>query len=189
MTVMLNTKMRRNLLAYAFTHADETYYLRELASLIYADPGNLSRELKKLEREGLYKSVVKGSMKFYSLNKNYPLYHELKSISYKTSGVEGSLREMMKKFHGITRALIYGSYAAGSEKKSSDIDVIVVGKYPEGQFTKEINKLESRLGREINFTAYTEEEYRKEAVKKGGFLNIVTKGKTIFLKGGGLNVR
>ena len=36
------------------THPDEYYYVKELASIINEDAGNLSRELSKFEEEGLY---------------------------------------------------------------------------------------------------------------------------------------
>jgi DNA-binding MarR family transcriptional regulator len=67
MSVLLNTRLRRKLLAYSFTHCDDNYYVRELSSLIDVDPGNLSRELRKLEEEGLYFSLTKGKLKLYSL--------------------------------------------------------------------------------------------------------------------------
>ena len=183
MAVLLNTKLRRKLLAYSFTHPDENYYLRELANLIDDDPGNLSRELKKLEDEGLYTSVTKGRVKFYSLNKKYPLFKELKKIIFKTEGVEGSLKGLVGRFRGISVALIYGSYAKDREKKTSDIDLIAVGKFPRNKFTREIRNLELKLGREINFTVYTQEEFEMERRKGGGFLNLILKERVVILKG------
>jgi predicted nucleotidyltransferase len=183
MSVLLNTKLRRKLLTYSFTHPDENYYLRELANLIDDDPGNLSRELKKLEDEGLYTSVTKGRVKFYSLNKKYPLFKELKKIMFKTEGVEGSLKGLVGRFRGISLAFIYGSYAKNREKKTSDIDLVVVGEIPRNKFTREIRDLELKLGREVNFTVYAEEEFKKEKGKEGGFLNLILKDKIIILKG------
>ena len=54
--------------------------MRELSGLINEDPGNLSRELRKLEEEGLFASITRGRAKFYSLNKQYPLFKEIKKI-------------------------------------------------------------------------------------------------------------
>lgn len=188
MSVLLNTRLRRKLLAYSFTHSDENYYVRELSSLIDEDPGNLSRELRKLEAEGLYVSFTKGKAKFYSVNKNYPLFKELKKIIFKTEGVEGSLKEIVLKYKGIALTFIYGSYAKNEEKKTSDIDLVVVGKINRDHFTNDIRNLETKLNREINFTVYTEDEFAKERKNEGGFLNLVLKDKFIILKGR-LNVR
>lgn len=183
MTLLFNTRLRQKLLTYSFTHPDEEYYVRELASLIDVDAGNLSRELKKFEKEGLYRSFSKGGLKFYSLNKSHPLFNEVKNIIFKTEGVEGSIRHLVSRYKGISGAFIYGSYAKNKEKKTSDIDIILVGKFSLNTFTREIRKLESELNREINFTYYSEEEFNKEKQKKGAFLDIILKGKIIMLKG------
>jgi predicted nucleotidyltransferase len=183
MTVLMNTKLRRRLLAYSFTHAEEQYYVRELSTLIDEDPGNLSRELKKLEDEGLYTSVTRGRLKLYALNKKYPLFQELKKIVFKTEGVEGSLGRIVREYKGITLAFIYGSYAKNTEKKTSDIDLVVVGEVPNGTFARDIRGLEARLNREINYTVYERGEFEKERKKQGGFLHLVLADKIILLKG------
>jgi predicted nucleotidyltransferase len=183
MTVLLNTKLRRKLLVYSFTHSGEQYYVRELSGLIDEDPGNLSRELKRLENEGLYTSVTKGRVKFYSLNKRYPLFKELKNIIFKTEGVEGSLNQIVRRYTGISLAFIYGSYAKNKEKEASDIDLVVVGEFPQGTFTRDIRDLESKLNREVNYTVYERGEFEKERKKEGGFLRLVLTDKIIIVKG------
>jgi DNA-binding PadR family transcriptional regulator len=80
MSVLLGSKVRKNLLAFSFNHPDESFYVRELSGLIREDPGNLSRELRKLEEEGIYSSTTRGNVKFYSLNKSYPFFQEVKKI-------------------------------------------------------------------------------------------------------------
>jgi predicted nucleotidyltransferase len=183
MFLLVNSKLRRKLLTYSFTHPDENYYVRELSHLINEDPGNLSRELKRLENEGLYTSLIKGRVKFFSLNKRYPLFKELKKIIFKTEGVQGSLKDLFQKYEGITLAILYGSYAKNGERKSSDIDLVVVGEFSRNPFTRDIRQLESKLNREINFTPYAKSEFVEERKKEGGFLNLVLKDKIIVLKG------
>ena len=183
MFLLLNSKLRRKLLTYSFTHPDEHYYVRELSHLINEDPGNLSRELKRLEDEGLYSSMVKGKVKFFSLNKKYPLFKELKEIIFKTEGVQGSLKDLVQKYEGITSAFLYGSFAKNGERKTSDIDLVVVGEFPRDPFTRDVREIEARLNREINFTPYAENEFAEGRKKEGGFLNLVLKDKIIVLKG------
>lgn len=187
MTILLNTKLRRKLLTYSFTHTDEQYYVRELASLIDEDPGNLSRELRKVEKEGLFISSKKGNVKFYSLNRRHPLFNEIKTIIFKTEGVEGSIRKLVSGYRGISLAFIHGSYARNKERSSSDVDLVVVGTFPLNKFTSEIRKLESKLNREVNFTHYDIKEFTKKRKREGDFLDLVLKDKIIILKGN-LNV-
>lgn len=183
MPLLLNTKLRRKLLAHSFTHPDSDFYVRELAGIINEDAGNLSRELRKFEEEGIFFSSIRGRIKLYSLNKKYALYEELKKIIFKTEGVEGSLRELVSKYSNITCAFVYGSYAKEKEKKTSDIDLVLIGTFPEKEFVRELRVLESKLSREINFTSYKQDEFETERKTEGGFLNMVLKGKVIILKG------
>ncbi|MDD5258361.1 MAG: nucleotidyltransferase domain-containing protein [bacterium] len=183
MSILINTKLRKSVLTYFFSHPDENYYVREIAAIINDDPGNLSRELNKLEKEGLFKSFIRGNSKYYSLSKEYPLYKEIKEIIFKTEGIEGSLRNIIAKYKGISLAFIYGSYAKENENKSSDIDLLVVGQFPLDEFTRKVRNLESKIGREINFTHYDKDEFKKETAKSGSFLNLITNGKIIILKG------
>jgi len=183
MSILLGSNLRRKLLAYTFTHPDETYYVRELAGIIDVDVGNLSRELKRLEKEGLYKHYSKGNIKFYSLSKDYPLYEELKTVIYKTEGVIGTIKKIVNKYKGITLAVIYGSYAQDRVTKTSDIDLIVVGEFRKNKFMHDIRSLETKLNREINYTLYGDEEFGRERNKNGAFLEMVLKNKIIILKG------
>lgn len=170
---MLKTKLRRRLLSYMFTHHDERFYVRELANLIDVDPGNLSRELVKLENEGLFRSLFKGKIKLFSINKEYPVYKELKKIILKTEGVEGSLISLLGQYKDISLSFVYGSYANNKENMIFDVDMIVIGKIPIHDFTRQIRRLESQLDKEINFTHYSDEEFDSEKEKQGGFLSLI----------------
>ena len=177
------SKLKSKLLSYFFTNPEKSFYVRELGIILNEDPGNLSRELRKLEQEGIFISSTKGLVKLYSLDKKYPVFNDLKNIIFKTEGIEGSLRQLVSEYAGIEVAFIYGSYAKGKEKGNSDIDIVVVGSFPRDEFTRKLRILESRLNREANFSSYTKAEFYKESKKKGGFLNMVIKGKIILLKG------
>jgi DNA-binding PadR family transcriptional regulator len=51
--------------------------------LIKEDPGNIQRELKRLEKVGFLTSEKQGNTKIYSTNKQFPIFKELKSIVIK----------------------------------------------------------------------------------------------------------
>jgi predicted nucleotidyltransferase len=180
--LLLKTKLRKDLLSYLFSNPDKNCYLRELASLIDADAGNLSRELRMLEGEGLLISKKQGNQKMFRINKKYPLFKELKQIIFKTTGIEGSLRKLLSSYRGIKKAFIYGSYSKNIENSASDVDLMIVGDVPVRDLTSGIRSLEDKLSREINFTVFSEKEYDKEKQKNGSFVHIVESGKKISLK-------
>ena len=104
---MTRSRLRQKLLSYFFTNPNANLYLREIASVLKEDPGNLSKEFAKLEKEGIFISTLRGNQKYFSLNKKYPLYKELKSIIFKTIGIPD--KEAEKKFGFLLKALELGA--------------------------------------------------------------------------------
>lgn len=178
------SELRRKLMAYFYTNPENKLYLREIASIIKEDVGNLSKELSRLEKEGVFIAEMRGNQKHFSLNQNYPLYKELKSIIFKTIGVEGSLRTALKKINGIRITFIYGSFASGKQNGLSDIDLAIIGKIDENELLKEINKLEKFLDREINYTLYSETDWNQMKKMKDTFTANISDEPKIMLIGG-----
>ena len=112
-------------MAYYFTNPSAQLHLRDLAGRLSIDPSNLSKELARLEREGLFRSEVSGRQKYFQLNRQYPLFQEVRSIVAKTVGVVPQIAQSLKKVEGIGQAYLYGSFARNQQNASSDIDVLV----------------------------------------------------------------
>ncbi len=177
------SKLREDLLTLYFTNNDQKYYLRELERILNYPVANIRRELIKLESTGLFLSERKGNLVYYYLNQSYPLYNELKNIIFKTSGIPKILRDVLLKYKGITHAFIYGSFAKGEERVDSDIDLLIIGKVNEDKLIEELNNLEGKLQREINYTIYTKEDFTKKKEERNSFILDVIEGKKIFLIG------
>src|SRR4030065_1392410 len=141
---IFKSKTRKELFRLYFTNPDQEYYLRELERILRAPVSMIRKELTRLEEDGLFLSRKKGNLTYYLLNQSYPLFEELKSIVFKTIGIQGLLREMLGKMKGIEVALIYGSFAKREESAQSDIDLLVVGTPDDAGLTREIGKLEKK---------------------------------------------
>ena len=177
------SKLREELLALYFTNPNKKYYLRELERLLSFSVGNIRRELIKLESTGLFLSENKGNLVYYYLNQSYPLFEELKSIIFKTSGAPKMLQNFLEKFNGISQAFIYGSFAKREEKEDSDIDLLIIGEVNEDKLIEVISKLERRLQREINYAIFGKEDFKKKKEERNPFILDILKEKKIFLIG------
>jgi len=179
----LRSKVRQRLLAYYFTNPSARYHLRDLAEKLDVDPSNLSKELARLEREGLFRSEMSGHQKYFQLNREYTLFDEVRGIVTKTFGAVPLLAQSLTKIEGIREAYLYGSFAQNQQAAASDIDVLVIGK-PDGNALEQIvRKLERQLGREINYTVLTPEEFRLRRSRKDAFLENVWHNKRVPLVG------
>ena len=183
MFTITKSKLREGLLVLYFTNPNKKYYLRELERILNFSVGNIRRELIKLESTGLFLSENKGNLVYYYLNQSYPLFDELKSIIFKTSGAPKMLQNILEKFKAISQAFIYGSFAKGEEREDSDIDLLIIGKVDEDKLIEEIDKLERKLQREINYAIYGKKDFNKK--KEGGnpFILDILKEKKLFLIG------
>ena len=182
-TIVLNfrSETRKRLLTYFFTNPAARLHLRNLAECLEADPSNLSKELRRLEREGLFRSEVSGRQKYFQLNREYPLLDEVRRIVGKTIGAASMIRESLRKIEEIDEAFLYGSFARNQQDAASDIDVLVIGAPRTDALAQAVRKLERRLGREINYTVLTLKEFESRRARKDAFLESVWHNKRIAL--------
>lgn len=179
----LKSNLRRKLLTLLFTNPDEKYYVRQLERRIGYSAGNISAEFKRLSRDGLFQTEKIGNILFYQLNKQHPLYSELKSIVAKTMGVEGGLKEALEPLNGIICAFIFGSFAKGEEHKLSDIDLFIIGEVDSDHLSEIIREQEKLLQREINYHHYGRADWDEKIVKQDSFILNLKKQPKIFLIG------
>jgi predicted nucleotidyltransferase len=179
----LRSKARQTLLAYYFTNPTARHHLRDLAGRLGIDPSNLSKELGRLEREGLFRSEVSGRQKYFQLNREYRLFNEVRSIVAKTIGAVPLLVQYLEKIEGIEEAYLYGSFARNQQDTASDIDVLVIGKPKSDALAEALQKLERQLGREINYTVLTRKELESRRDSKDTFLENVGHNKRVSLVG------
>ena len=183
MMLGFRSKARQRLLAYYFTNPTARHHLRDLAEQLSIDPSNLSKELRRLEREGLFRSDVSGRQKYFQLNREYPLFDEVRNIVAKTIGAVPLIAQSFKKVQGIDEAYLYGSFARSQQDAASDIDVLVIGAPREEVLAETVRKLERQLRREVNYTVLTPKEFKSRRARKDAFLENVWHNKRVSLIG------
>jgi DNA-binding MarR family transcriptional regulator len=85
--VFITSRVRRKIIVVYAKYPDFKTHVRGLAKLIKEDPGNIQRELKRLEKSGFLNIEKKGNAKVYSTNKNFPIFKELQNIVIKSQQV------------------------------------------------------------------------------------------------------
>lgn len=179
----LRSKARQQLLAYFFANPAARRHLRDLAERLAIDPSNLSKELARLEHEGLFHSEASGRQKYFQLNRKYPLFAEVRSIVEKTVGAAPLIAQSLRRIDGIVQAYLYGSFARNQQDAASDIDVLIIGTPREEILAGAMRKLERQLGREINYTVLTTKEFKQRMASKDPFLENIWQDKRVLLAG------
>lgn len=177
-------KVRRAILALFYTRVDEVFYLRQIARVTGVGLGAVQREVQQLSQAGIIIRTVRGRQIHYQANAKCPIFSELKSLVVKTAGIGDVLRSALAIISDrVNAAFIYGSVARGTEVRSSDIDLMVIGDATFGDVVSALGQAQDVLGREINPTVYPKAEFKAKATAGQHFLRAVMKGPKIFLVG------
>ncbi|MBI2908049.1 MAG: helix-turn-helix domain-containing protein [Chloroflexi bacterium] len=179
---LLGSKLRAKVLGWLFTHPDERFYVRQLNSLLGEDSTNVSRELARLEKAGILISTTEGRQKYYQADRRSPFFDELHRLIVKTVGVVDVLRSaLLPAAKRIRVAFVFGSVATGAKNRTSDVDVMVVGKTTFGEIVSLLGPAQATLGREINPVVYPVSEFRQKQADSNFLRTVVGEDKVFFI--------
>ncbi len=141
--------------------------------------------LNRLIADGFVEKIGKGESSRYRANPRCFVFDELASIAVKTLGGYEELIEELGHDHNIVTAAIYDSFAKGSQRADSDLDLALVARDPGAlslfDLLGKIETIAGHAGRQVNTTTHTESD---AAAGGSEFLSKVLNGPVIWLKGG-----
>jgi predicted nucleotidyltransferase len=181
----LFTKTQQKVLGLLFGKPDKRFYTNEIMRWAAMGRGTVSRELDRLVRAGLLSTTKQGNQNYYQANANNPVYEELVGIVKKTFGVADQIRDILIPLgENIELAFIYGSIAKGTERNTSDIDLMLVGEnLSYGRAVEVLQPLEESLQRTINPTIYDKKEFVARLKDGDSFVTRVMEQPKIIIKG------
>jgi predicted nucleotidyltransferase len=99
-------------------------------------------------------------------------------------GLADVIREALKPMAGRIRwAFIYGSVARSEEHSASDVDLMVIGQVGLADVSSPLRKAERWLGRAVNPTTYTPDEFAAKLESDHHFITTVMLSKKLFILG------
>jgi len=177
-------RVRRGVLSATLTRPDKWWYLSELAHFLHTRPSSLQRELAALVQSGILEQRRDGRRTYFKAETRSPIFGDLRSIFEKTVGLVPTLKTVLRPFEDrIACAFIYGSVARREERATSDIDLMIIGEVGLSELSTTLRKAEKRLGREVNVTNYSVDEFGRKVAASDHFLTTVLKGNLEFVKG------
>jgi predicted nucleotidyltransferase len=159
------------------------YYLREIQDLTGQPLQAVQRETRKLARIGLLIPEPDGNRLYYSINRSFPIFPELKAIFYKTVGLGAALAQATEEHGDIELAFVFGSSAAHQEDAQSDIDLCVIGAISSRKLHESLAATKKDLRRELNIVLFSLAEFRRRIDDNNHFVNALLTGPKIFVKG------
>lgn len=178
-------KVRQRVLAVLFGAPDRSFYANELIAIAQSGTGAVQRELAGLCDAGLITARKQGNQKHYQANAASPVFTELRGLVLKTMGLGDVLRAALAPMApAIQLAFVFGSMASQQDTAQSDVDLLIVS--PSLRYGEVFGALEAAsqtLGRTVNPTIYTPEEFERRAAQDNAFVTRVMQQPKIWLIG------
>ena len=142
---------------------DKEYYIREAARKLKVSPRTALITLAKLEKRGILESKTKGRIKFYSIRKSglsrefMVLTEQYKKIRFLEKNP--LIKEVLEKTDGFMKGIVivFGTYAKGTQKGDSDLDLFIAGRHDE----RRIKHFGKKYGIEVNVKNYPMKIFEK----------------------------
>jgi hypothetical protein len=171
----LFTDSQSRLFPWLFGQPERAYHLNELRRLTGLGSASLQREINRLADAGLVDSQALGNMRRFQANPQSPVFAELVALTRKTLGTVPVLQDaLLTLCPQLQAAWVFGSVAKQTDTARSDIDVMLVGTdLLLSKVLASLEPAEAKLGRKINPTCYTPQEFARRRAEPDSFVNRV----------------
>lgn len=179
----LFSKTQQKVFGLLFGKPDQSFFTNEIIRWVGLGKGTVMRELERMLSAGLIVQTQKGNQNHYQANPQCPIYPDLLAIVRKTFGIGDAIKSALSPLESnITQGFIYGSIAKGEATATSDIDLMLVGDdLSYGHVMELLAPVEEALGRTINPTLYSPQDFAAKLGAGNHFLQRVTEQDRILL--------
>jgi predicted nucleotidyltransferase len=150
--------VRRRILAAFYATPGLVTHPRELARRLGHPSQVVGRELRRLEAAGILASDTVGRVRRYRVDADSPIAADVRGLVLRTIGAEALIGAALVDVAGVEEAWVFGSHARGTERPSSDIDLLVIGPVDRTALSERLVEVEQELERDVNVVAYTRGE-------------------------------
>lgn len=174
--------MQLRLLALLLLQPERSWTLHELVGVVEAPQSSVHRELVRAEAAGVIRRDGSARPHRFSAAKDDPLYEPLAALLGRSIGIEEQLRVALGR-PDVRAAAIFGSWANGTRRPGSDIDVLVIGDANLQELRRRVRPIGKSAGRTIDVTLLAPDEFRKLRESEASFARRVLGAATIPLVG------
>lgn len=176
------SKVRVKLLSLLLTNPGDIYHVRDLVRRVGEEINAVRRELSHLEKAGIVKKEPRGNRLYYWINPSYPLYTELSSMVAKETGLGEQIIRNRNRLGKVSFCVFSGKFVRKIVRKTDEIDILVVGNIVMVELSVLIKAEEAKIGKEINYTVMSNEEFDFRKKRRDPFLlGILQAGKVMVI--------
>ncbi len=181
---LISSRIRVELLRILVLDPENAFNINELSRRTGFSLRGVEKELKNLLSGGILRREITGNQHRYQLDPLCPIQREIKGIIIKTVGIAGLLKQALRSVEPkIDHAFIYGSFASGDYGNDSDVDLFIVSELTGLKLAELLGDVQNEIGRSINVSQFTSDEYNQRKEHNDHFLTRVLEGSKITIIG------
>lgn len=180
---LMVSKVRVKLLQTFLYQPGEIFYVRQLVRKVDEEINAVRRELARMERAKLVEKEPRGNRLYYRFKLDHPICEDLLSMVHKTTGLGREIIKNKSKLGKIKIAMFSGRFARRLPIEEEAVDLLIVGEVDIQALSKLIQVEESKLKREINYTAMSNDEFNFRKKRRDPFLQGILLGSRIMIIG------
>lgn len=177
------SKTRVKLLEVLLNQPNKIFYVRELVRNVGEQINAVRAELSRMEKVGMVFSEPRANRKYYGIKKDYIYFDELLRLVAKSTGLGNDLIKERMKLGKVKYVMFSGRFIRKMEATPNDVDLLIVGNVIIPQLSAMVKKAEEEVGREINYTVMSEEEFQFRKQRGDPFISDILKRSRIMIVG------
>jgi predicted nucleotidyltransferase len=175
-------------LSFLAMHTEDEYPVEDVAEAAGVSVIAARQALGYLERDDLVSHRAVGRRWLYRVNVHHPYFPDLRSIAVKSLGGHDEIARAIYDDDRILFSAVFGSFARGTERVGSDVDVLFVvadegADDTDFRIASKMAGVSARIARQVNPSIYPISEFRRLQDAKDESLSSILAGKLLVLKG------
>lgn len=176
------SEVRLKILELLLTQPNEQLHVRAIVRKVEAEINAVRRELNNLTNIGLLDKRQSSNKIFYTVNTANPLYSELLSMLGKEHGLGADIIKNKDNLGKLEFAMISLAFLKGRTSTALDVDLFLVGDINFDNASKIVKAYEKRVGKEINYSVMTSEEFLFRKRKNDSFIfKVLSQGRSMLV--------
>lgn len=183
---LFGSKTRVKLLHLFLNNPGQSFFVREITRKIDEQINSVRRELANMLEVGIITSDNSDNKLYYQANQRYDYYIPLKAIfsndkadivtivKHQDDAPSDVYSELLSSITGVKVVIFTGVLARGS---TASVDILLVGNMANSKIRSVIKEIESREGRDINYSVLSYDEFYYRLSVKDKFVTEILNNK------------
>ncbi len=179
---ILVSEVRVNILKLLLLNPKRGFHIRAIVRQVGAEINAVRRELDNLFEINLVTRRQSSNKIFYQIETTHPFYSDLLSLVAKEEGIGAAIVKKAKHIGIIEYAVLSLAFLRGRKSSALDVDLFIAGDVNVDVVQNIVKEEETKLGREINYSIMTVEEFMNRKRTNDPFIyRVLTQSRTMLI--------